>query len=158
MPQFLQTEATIRLTCFAVVFAVMAIWESIAPRRKLTIRRPWRWTSNLGLVFLNSLLLRLIAPLGAAGVALAAESKGGGLFNARSKGCCCAERTAATARSSGCAANSTITAIGCGRSSVSTGSNRPTTPASGPCGTPSSGASCRSARRAPRGVASPRRC
>lgn len=78
----LDSEAAIRLTCFAVVFAVMAIWELLAPRRKLTIKRPWRWTSNLGLVFLNSLLLRLIAPLGAAGVALFAESRGWGLFNA----------------------------------------------------------------------------
>ena len=82
MPHFIHTEVAIRLTCFAVVFAVMAIWELLAPRRKLTIKRPWRWTSNLGLLLVNSLLLRLIAPLGAAGVALFAESRGWGLFNA----------------------------------------------------------------------------
>ncbi len=82
MLEMLHTEAGIRLTCFAVIFTAMAIWESLAPRRKLTVKRPWRWTSNLGLVFLNSLLLRLIAPLGAAGVALLAESRDWGLFNA----------------------------------------------------------------------------
>jgi sterol desaturase/sphingolipid hydroxylase (fatty acid hydroxylase superfamily) len=82
MLEMLQTEAGIRLTCFAVIFTAMAIWECLAPRRKLTVKRPWRWTSNLALVFLNSLLLRLVAPVGAAGVALFAESRGWGLLNA----------------------------------------------------------------------------
>ncbi len=81
MLEMLHTEAGIRLTCFAVIFTAMAIWECLAPRRKLTVKRPWRWTSNLALVFLNSLLLRLVAPVGAAGVALYAESRGWGLFN-----------------------------------------------------------------------------
>ncbi len=60
----------------------MAVWELLAPRRVLGTKKPWRWTSNVGLVFLNSLVLRLLAPLGAVGVALAAERLGWGLFNA----------------------------------------------------------------------------
>jgi sterol desaturase/sphingolipid hydroxylase (fatty acid hydroxylase superfamily) len=77
-----QSEPVIRIACFAGVFAAMVVWELLAPRRKLATRKPWRWASNLGLVFLNSLLLRLIAPLGAVGVALATERLGWGLFNA----------------------------------------------------------------------------
>jgi sterol desaturase/sphingolipid hydroxylase (fatty acid hydroxylase superfamily) len=82
MGALFQYEASIRLGCFAGVFALMALWELVAPRRKLSIRKPLRWGSNLGLVFLNSFLLRLVAPLGAVGVALFAEAKGWGLFQA----------------------------------------------------------------------------
>lgn len=60
----------------------MAVWEILTPRRPLSIHRPVRWASNLGLVVLNGLLLRLVAPLGAAGVAVAADGLGWGLFNA----------------------------------------------------------------------------
>jgi sterol desaturase/sphingolipid hydroxylase (fatty acid hydroxylase superfamily) len=76
------TAAGVRVVSFIVVFAAMAAWELLAPRRELAVQKPWRWASNLGLVLLNSLLLRLIAPLGAVGVALVAERLGWGLFNA----------------------------------------------------------------------------
>lgn len=82
MYDLIPSDAGVRVVCFVTVFAAMTVWEIIAPRRELTIRRPGRWASNLGLVFLNSLLLRLLAPLGAAGVALAADRLGWGLFNA----------------------------------------------------------------------------
>ncbi len=81
MVEFLRTEPGIRLTCFIGVFAAMASWELLAPRRGLSVRKPPRWASNLGLVVVNSLLLRLVAPLGAVGVALFAEARGWGLFH-----------------------------------------------------------------------------
>jgi sterol desaturase/sphingolipid hydroxylase (fatty acid hydroxylase superfamily) len=74
------SEAAIRLGFFFGVFAVMALWEVLAPRRTLQTAKPLRWGSNLGLVVLNSVLLRLVAPLGAVGSALFAESVGWGLF------------------------------------------------------------------------------
>jgi sterol desaturase/sphingolipid hydroxylase (fatty acid hydroxylase superfamily) len=77
---FLRSEAGIRLASFAGVFLAMAAWELLAPRRHLKTRKPLRWASNLGLVGLNSLLLRFFAPLGAVGVALMAQSRGWGLF------------------------------------------------------------------------------
>lgn len=79
--EFSKSEPAIRLGCFAAVFAAMAVWELLAPRRALTAGRPLRWASNLGLVVLNSLLLRFVAPLGAVGVALLAESQSWGLFH-----------------------------------------------------------------------------
>jgi sterol desaturase/sphingolipid hydroxylase (fatty acid hydroxylase superfamily) len=60
----------------------MAVWEMVAPRRALTASKGLRWASNIGLVFVSSFVLRLLAPLGAVGVAIAAESLGWGLFNA----------------------------------------------------------------------------
>lgn len=58
----------------------MAAWELLAPRRGLTARKPLRWLSNLGLAAVNSVLVRLVAPLGAAGVAVLVESRGWGLL------------------------------------------------------------------------------
>jgi sterol desaturase/sphingolipid hydroxylase (fatty acid hydroxylase superfamily) len=81
MWNFFQTEAGIRLACFLGVFIAMAVWEVFAPRRMLRAGKAQRWGSNLGLVVLNSVLLRFIAPLGAVGFSLFAETQHWGLFN-----------------------------------------------------------------------------
>ncbi|MCR4347781.1 MAG: sterol desaturase family protein [Sulfuricaulis sp.] len=77
----LNYEPTIRLSFFLGILAAMAGWEFLAPRRALILARPARWTANLGIVFLNSVILRLIFPAGAVGVAVFAASEGWGLFN-----------------------------------------------------------------------------
>ena len=83
MDSFIQThEATIRLAFFFGIFALMAIWEVRAPRRDRTLTRRQRWTSNLGLVVLNTLLLRILFPAAAVGMALFASAQGWGLLNA----------------------------------------------------------------------------
>jgi len=74
-------EVCIRLGCFFGIFATMAVWEVIAPRRALTVPKAWRWTSNLGIVALNSGLLRLLFPAAAVGVAVFAQQRGWGLLN-----------------------------------------------------------------------------
>ncbi len=74
-------ELPIRLGFFFGIFAIMALWEVISPRRALTLSRSVRWTNNLGLVFLNSLVLRLLFPAAAVGVAAFAEQHGWGLLN-----------------------------------------------------------------------------
>lgn len=76
-----QYEVAIRLIFFFGVFALMALWEFKAPRRALTVSKAVRWANNLGLVFLNSLVLRLIFPTAAVGVAIFAEKNGWGLLN-----------------------------------------------------------------------------
>jgi sterol desaturase/sphingolipid hydroxylase (fatty acid hydroxylase superfamily) len=75
-------ESAVRLTCFAGVLLLMALWEALAPRRRLTLGRPARWFSNLGLVTIDTLTARFLAPLGVVGVALWAQDRGWGLFNA----------------------------------------------------------------------------
>ena len=62
-------EPAIRLGFFVGVFALVALWELAAPRRALTVSKALRWGSNLGLVALNTVLLRLMLPLAAVGVA-----------------------------------------------------------------------------------------
>jgi sterol desaturase/sphingolipid hydroxylase (fatty acid hydroxylase superfamily) len=77
----LQNEVFIRLGFFFGVFAVMAIWEVVAPRRALTVSKAVRWANNLGLVFLNTFILRLIFPAAAVGMAAFASNQGWGVFN-----------------------------------------------------------------------------
>lgn len=74
-------EKQIRMGFFFSVLVIMAIWEIARPRRKLTVSKPLRWFNNLGLVFLNSYILRLLFPAAAIGVAITAAQQGWGLFN-----------------------------------------------------------------------------
>ena len=81
-PYLLSHEPAIRMGAFAGIFCVMALWEGLAPRRRQAIGRWRRWPSNLGIVVLDSVLVRLIFPSAAVGVALFAEAHGWGLFHA----------------------------------------------------------------------------
>jgi sterol desaturase/sphingolipid hydroxylase (fatty acid hydroxylase superfamily) len=77
----LEQEKIIRLGFFFGVFILVAIWEIVAPRRLLTTSKSLRWGSNLGVVVLNTVLLRLLFPTAAVGLALVGEEKGWGLLN-----------------------------------------------------------------------------
>ncbi|MBK1716098.1 fatty acid hydroxylase [Thiocystis violacea] len=59
----------------------MALWELRSPRRALAVSKLRRWSANLGLVVLNTLLLRLAFPVAAVGLAATATSNGWGLLN-----------------------------------------------------------------------------
>ncbi len=74
-------EPWVRLWLFLGVFAVMALWEVLAPRRVLGFSKAMRWANNLGLVVLNTVLLRLLFPAAAVGVAAFAAREGWGLLN-----------------------------------------------------------------------------
>jgi len=74
-------EIAVRLAAFAAVFAVMAAWELLAPRRELSVGRKPRWPGNLGIVIVDALAVRLLIPTAAAGTALIAAERGWGLLN-----------------------------------------------------------------------------
>ncbi len=73
-------EIAIRLGGATVVFAAMALWEWLAPRRYLTVGRRPRWPGNLGILAIDIIAARLLVPTAAVGVALVAAEKGWGLF------------------------------------------------------------------------------
>lgn len=77
----LASEPQIRLAAFLVVLIGMAAWEVAAPRRRREIPRVIRWTNNLAMVVLDTLILRLTFPVMAVGLAAVAQDKGWGLFN-----------------------------------------------------------------------------
>jgi len=74
-------EVVIRLGFFFGVFALIAIWEVLAPRRSLTTSKSVRWFSNLAITFLNPVVVRLVSPIMPVGVALLAQKSGWGLLN-----------------------------------------------------------------------------
>jgi len=74
-------EISVRLGFFIGVLAAIGGWELVAPRRTTTVSKLIRWSNNLGLVFLNTLILRLLFPAAATGIAVLAQQRGWGLFN-----------------------------------------------------------------------------
>jgi sterol desaturase/sphingolipid hydroxylase (fatty acid hydroxylase superfamily) len=74
-------EPYIRLGAFGGVFVMMAIWESIGPRRKQEVGRGWRWPNNFGVVVVDALLVRILFPTTAVALAFVAEARGFGLLN-----------------------------------------------------------------------------
>jgi len=72
----------VRLGFYAGVFALMAVLEALAPRRRLRTPKGTRWLSNLSVTFLGAVLVRLAFPVTAAAFAATAEARGWGLFNA----------------------------------------------------------------------------
>ena len=77
----MQHEPIIRLVFFVGVLLAMAVWEAVAPRRSASQSKPLRWFSNLGLVVVSTIAIRLTFALGAVGIALVAEERSWGLFN-----------------------------------------------------------------------------
>jgi len=81
MDEFLTSnETTIRLSIFFGVFAVMAAWEALAPRRARSHGRLRRWPSNIAIVVLNSIILRLAIPVAAVEFAGSLHGRGLGLM------------------------------------------------------------------------------
>jgi sterol desaturase/sphingolipid hydroxylase (fatty acid hydroxylase superfamily) len=78
----LSNERIIRLSVFFGVFAAMAAWETLAPRRARAFGRLQRWPSNIGIVFLNTAILRVVFPLAAIEFAASVHESGLGLFGA----------------------------------------------------------------------------
>lgn len=74
-------EASIRLAFFLGVFASVALWELLAPRRRLGYRRGGRWFANLSLVAINTAAARLLLPVLPVGMAITAREHGWGLLN-----------------------------------------------------------------------------
>ena len=74
-------ELAVRLSAAAVIFAAMALWEVLRPKRALTVGRARRWPSNFGIVVVDALLVRLLIPTAAVGAALLASGNGWGLIN-----------------------------------------------------------------------------
>lgn len=79
------SETALRFGVFAAVFVAMALLELLAPKRRLSAAKSQRWMTNLAIVVVDSLIVRLMAmlavPLAALAAAFWAESQGIGLFN-----------------------------------------------------------------------------
>jgi sterol desaturase/sphingolipid hydroxylase (fatty acid hydroxylase superfamily) len=77
----MQKELIIRLSVFAAVLLLVALWEIIAPRRTLQVNKRKRWLTNLSLVVIDTVAVRFMFPILPVALAQVAESRGWGLFN-----------------------------------------------------------------------------
>jgi sterol desaturase/sphingolipid hydroxylase (fatty acid hydroxylase superfamily) len=75
------SELFIRGGAAIAIFLALAMWEGLTPRRTLSVGRARRWPSNLGILLLDALLVRLLIPVAAVGVAVIATQHGWGLLN-----------------------------------------------------------------------------
>lgn len=84
MELFGLSEPVIRLMSFASIFVILAAVELLAPRlERYEMRgalKSRRWITNLAMVVLSSVALRIIFPAAAVGTAIWAESNGLGLL------------------------------------------------------------------------------
>ena len=74
-------DLIIRITAFIGIFAVMAFWEVMAPRRQWQTAKIKRWVINLALVGVNTLFARALLASGAFGAAVLAGRGEIGLFH-----------------------------------------------------------------------------
>jgi len=72
---------TIRLYIAISIIIILFALECIFPYRKRVMKRFERWPGNILLVLLDVALIKIISPLGLAGIASAIEIKKIGLFN-----------------------------------------------------------------------------
>ena len=73
-------EPLVRLVVFVTWFALLAAAEGAVPRRRRTIPRRARWAGNLGLVALDTVLVRAIPVLSAVTMAGVTDARGWGLL------------------------------------------------------------------------------
>ncbi len=76
-----QHEAAVRLAFFVGIFGAVAIAEIFAPRRPLLTSKRSRWFANIGIIVIDTALLRLLFPVTAVAASVWAEQKGWGLLN-----------------------------------------------------------------------------
>ena len=63
------------------IFAMLLACEVVLPRRHRPVRRRKRWPANFGVAVIDSLVVRVFLPAGAAGLALWVQRERWGLFN-----------------------------------------------------------------------------
>jgi len=77
----IDVELVVRTSAFVLIFTAMVLWELAAPRRGLSIGRKPRWASNLGILLVDVLAVRVLIPTAAVGAALFAAGRGWGLLH-----------------------------------------------------------------------------
>ena len=77
----IDNQFVVRLTALLMIVLLVASWEIFKPRRPLSISKLLRWTNNWLISVVNTVLLSLVFPVMAVGVAVLADERNWGLFN-----------------------------------------------------------------------------
>jgi sterol desaturase/sphingolipid hydroxylase (fatty acid hydroxylase superfamily) len=74
-------EQVIRVSIFLSVFILFAVLETVFPKKDRTQPRMDRWLSNIGIIIIDSIVVRLIHQVAVVSAALIAAKNGWGLLN-----------------------------------------------------------------------------
>jgi len=74
-------EILVRISVFLIILLSMILIEFIIPFRKRKVQRSLRWKNNILILLMDSIILRLLFPAAAVGIAIYAENIGFGLFH-----------------------------------------------------------------------------
>ena len=77
----LNNETSLRMGIFLSILLIMMLAEYLFPKKTRALPRARRWTSNLLLIVIDGIFVKLVFPIVAAGAALMAEQKGWGLLS-----------------------------------------------------------------------------
>lgn len=77
-----QYEESIRLSVFLGGFSLLALWELVTPNRALTQIKSKRWFNNLALMVSGTIVVRVLVPAAAIGIAYLVEQNHLGIANA----------------------------------------------------------------------------
>lgn len=80
-PFFMSNAIIIRLGFFVSIFIVVAIGEIINPRRLLSTSKKARWFSNISIILLNPIIVRVLFSITPISLALLSQENGWGLMN-----------------------------------------------------------------------------
>jgi len=74
-------DQELRTYAFISIISMVILWEFMANKRPLQQSKVKRWLNNFGLIAVDTVVVKLLLPAGAFGVAIWAEDKGYGLLN-----------------------------------------------------------------------------
>ncbi len=77
----MNVDLIIRISAFVGIFAAMAVWEMMSPRRQWQVAKAKRWVINLAMVGFNTLFTRTLLASGVLGAAVLAGQREVGLFH-----------------------------------------------------------------------------
>ncbi len=72
---------TVRFWVFVGLFVLFALAETLWPRRRLTVPKSERWYANIGIILVDTLVVRLLFPLLPYTLAITAFHQNWGIFN-----------------------------------------------------------------------------
>jgi len=75
------TDQELRTYAFIAIISTVIFWEFMANKRPLQQSKVKRWLNNFGLIAVDTVVVKLLLPAGAFGVAIWAEDNGYGLLN-----------------------------------------------------------------------------
>ena len=81
MDKLVTHESAIRIIVFGLVLAIMIALENLLPKKRRSLPRTKRWATNLGLVVIDTIAVRIAVPIAAVSMSVITTEHSWGLLN-----------------------------------------------------------------------------